>query len=530
VELADKNAASTTFTMPAADVSIMAHFTAESDVDPREELNASIEVADELDEADYTPDSWEALQDALEAAKAVAEDAGATEDRIAEALDDLEAAMNDLIGISADKADLNTQIANGENLTETDYTPDSWEIFQEKLAAAKAVRDNPNATAKEIADALTALNQAVRNMQQTPVAVAKGRLKFAIELAKNLVTTLDEMVYTPASWEALERALETADQLVKDVFAAEQAINDARNALDDAIDDLEPNPATEDKSGLDAAIRSVAGLNEANYTAASWAALESALNNARTVANDPEATEAQITDAINELKAAVNGLQLKPVVADKATLNARIAVAEGLQQGDYTAASWTQFQTALSQAKVVVANTNATQTQVNAAVSSLNLAMNRLQHETVSVDKTQLNAFIAYAKELNEANYDAASWAAFEIALADADAVSANAGATQAQVTDAYNALQYAVDNLKDNPDSGDVRDLIVELTDEVANLKALADSPFTRPLALLLAPGVDVLRDGLVGLLGGAVDPVVEGVDILLDTILIDLGLESLI
>ena len=67
---------------------------------------------------------------------------------------------------------------------------------------------------------------------------------------------------------------------------------------------------------------------------------------------------------------------------------------------------------------------------------------------TVNVNKTSLASLIAFTLGLNESQYTPASWASVATALAIAQTVNTNAGATQSQVNAAYSALDTAVGNL----------------------------------------------------------------------------------
>ena len=60
-----------------------------------------------------------------------------------------------------------------------------------------------------------------------------------------------------------------------------------------------------------------------------------------------------------------------PPVVNKNALNAAINAAEQMNEANYTAVSWNLFINALNAAKAVAANANATQTQVNSALSAL---------------------------------------------------------------------------------------------------------------------------------------------------------------
>ena len=64
--------------------------------------------------------------------------------------------------------------------------------------------------------------------------------------------------------------------------------------------------------------------------------------------------------------------------------------------------------------------------------------------EISNADKTQLDALIAECEKIEQGNYTAKSWQAFQTALANARAVSANQYATQTRVDQAYAALNQA--------------------------------------------------------------------------------------
>lgn len=68
---------------------------------------------------------------------------------------------------------------------------------------------------------------------------------------------------------------------------------------------------------------------------------------------------------------------------NKALLNEAIANAEALAEEDYTAESWTALESALQRAKAVSADENASQTQVDEALSALNAAMAALEEKPV---------------------------------------------------------------------------------------------------------------------------------------------------
>jgi len=71
-----------------------------------------------------------------------------------------------------------------------------------------------------------------------------------------------------------------------------------------------------------------------------------------------------------------------PAPTDMTALNARIDEVKNIQKGIFTDASWSTFQFALSTAQSVAGNTNATQDQVNSALSALNTTYANLRGKT----------------------------------------------------------------------------------------------------------------------------------------------------
>ena len=84
-----------------------------------------------------------------------------------------------------------------------------------------------------------------------------------------------------------------------------------------------------DKTALNAAITAaeamIATLNEADYTADSWSALQAALNAAKTIFGDVDATEDEVLSGTTVLQTAANALELLPVEQPVSYDEARIA-------------------------------------------------------------------------------------------------------------------------------------------------------------------------------------------------------------
>ena len=132
--------------------------------------------------------------------------------------------------------------------------------------------------------------------------------------------------------------------------------------------------------------------------------------------------------------------------ADKAALNAAIEAAVKLDndKGTYTAASWTAFQDALNAAQGVNESPAATDDEVANALSTLQNAQAALAKAATTDQKTDLKVEIGRADVLNESDYTADSWKAYQSALAAAQAVLSKDDASAADVEAATTTLKTA--------------------------------------------------------------------------------------
>ncbi|HAQ3447726.1 TPA: serine protease [Enterococcus faecium] len=136
------------------------------------------------------------------------------------------------------------------------------------------------------------------------------------------------------------------------------------------------------KSALEALYTSVKGTKKGDYTDNTWNAFQTALNNAKKVLNDSKATQKQVDSAKNTLDSAYKGLKKKPApTVNKTELQALYNQVKSTAKGDFTEGSWNNFQTALANAKKVLDDSKASQTQVNNAKNSLDSAFKGLQHK-----------------------------------------------------------------------------------------------------------------------------------------------------
>jgi endo-alpha-N-acetylgalactosaminidase len=183
---------------------------------------------------------------------------------------------------------------------------------------------------------------------------------------------------------AIETAGQSTAQENKFVSAAELRLTTNR--------DVPPTPTVIDKSALTALLDEVAKLKESGYTADSWKALQTQVTKANTVVKDQNATRYDVELATANLRDAIKGLVVvtpdpQPGKVDKTALEAAIAKAQALDLSSYTNASAKAVREALTKAQSVLADKNATQSQVNDAAKALQSALDGLKHQGATPNK-----------------------------------------------------------------------------------------------------------------------------------------------
>ena len=414
-------------------------------------LNAAIAEAETLDEEAYTSGTWAALEEALEAAKTVAEDTDSTQSEVDEATENLKNAMDALVE-RGDKTALNELIAEAEALDEEVYTSGTWAAFEEALEAAKAVAADADALQDAVDEAADALREALDAL------VERGD-KTALN---SLIAEADELAeedYTTGTWATFADALENAKTVAEDADATQTEIDEAKAALAEAMENL---IVRGDKSALNELIDEAEALDEEAYTSGTWAALEEALEAAKAVAEDADALQDAVDEAADALREALDALVER---GDKTALNELIAEAEALEEEAYTSGTWAALEEALEAAKAVAEDADALQDAVDEAADALREALDALVERG---DKSALNELIDEAEALDEEAYTSGTWAALEKALEAAKAVAEDADATQEEADAAKAALEEAMNALVERGDKSELDDLI----DEAEKLK----------------------------------------------------------
>lgn len=387
---------------------------------------------------DHTTSTWSAYETALNAANAIVTDNSnsdqAAVDAAKKVLEDAHAALAKRGNTDALKA----LIEEYKELKEADYTHETWVKYEEALEAANGiVADNSNKTQAEVDAAKDALKAAKEALVKAPVdpQLDKSKLQAAVDAAK----AKDENAYTTASYNAMEKVLAEAEELLTN--GKDQAAIDAKaKDLNDAVAALVERGNTDALKALIAEYKAE-GLKEADYTTDSWKAYTDALTAAEKVVKDNSNLDQAAVDAAKKALEDAHTALVKVEQINKEALKAAIDAAKAADANLYTTDSYKAMKTVLSDAEKVLKDSK-DQTEIDAAAKALNDAVTALVQRG---NTDALKALIEEYKDLKEADYTADSWKEYADALKAAKAiVEDNSNSDQAAVDAALNALRDA--------------------------------------------------------------------------------------
>ncbi|MBS6116348.1 LPXTG cell wall anchor domain-containing protein, partial [Thomasclavelia spiroformis] len=130
--------------------------------------------------------------------------------------------------------------------------------------------------------------------------------KTALKAFIDKVSDLDSTKYTETTWTQFNDALTAANGVYEDKNAMQPEVNEAYTNLVTAFLNLRLKP---NKDLLGELINQASGLYSANYTKASFDGLTKALDEAKVVFDNPNATQEEVDNAKDVLAKALAGLQ-----------------------------------------------------------------------------------------------------------------------------------------------------------------------------------------------------------------------------
>ena len=203
----------------------------------------------------------------------------------------------------ADKTALKIAIELANAITDKDLEKVIPVVANEFKAArdeANVIYNNASATQDEVNAAFDRLASV---MQKLEFYVGD---KTALKAFIDKVSDLDSTKYTETTWTQFDGALTAANGVYNDVNAMQPEVNEAYTNLVTAFLNLRLIP---DKSLLEDLINQAEGLDSTNYTKATFDGLTKALNEAKVVFENPNATQKEVDNAKATLEKAINSLE-----------------------------------------------------------------------------------------------------------------------------------------------------------------------------------------------------------------------------
>ena len=205
----------------------------------------------------------------------------------------------------SDLTKLNKLIKKAEEIekNKAEYLEATYSAFELALKEAKAIKtEDKQAT---VDAAYKKLDDAIKNLKKSADMTPFEALQAAITAANEFV----EEDYHAQTWEAFAKALDSAKKLTEksskeDLAAATEALNTAIKGLVPADQELTEVDFTQ----LEAKIAQVEGLNEADYTAESWAKLKEVYDKAKDIDGKADAVQTDVDDIVKKLNDAISAL------------------------------------------------------------------------------------------------------------------------------------------------------------------------------------------------------------------------------
>ncbi|WP_105977830.1 lectin-like domain-containing protein [Staphylococcus simulans] len=415
-----------------------------------DELKAELSKVGKLDYKDYTPDSVKPLADKEVLGNAIVTipELKTTEEikAVTQELKDLQKALVQ----KADKTELVKALEKAKTLGALDATDKEDKAVQDAVTAGNTVNEDGNATTEQVANSTKAINDAITVKERQD---ALDELQKAIDDA-NTVKKDDYKPNTVTPFEAAVTAGETtkddATKTVEEIKAATKAITDAKNALDKKAD----------KTELNTSVTTAENLGALDTNDKEDKAVQDALDKAKTVQADQNATQEAVNTAKTELDNALNAKKAQDTKEAVEKQNALDALKAELEKAKtvnkelYTTNSVKVLTDSETAGQNVVDNAaNKTTQEIEEATKALKDAQANLVSKA---DKTELVKALEKAKTLGDLVATDKEDKAVQDAVTAGEAVNEDHNVTQEQVANATKAINDAI-AAKERQDALDV-------------------------------------------------------------------------
>lgn len=393
-------------------------------------LIESVKQAKLIKDEEYTDASLLKMYNSLKNAESVINNLNASQKVVDEANKDLQGKLNDLVKyIAPDMSILINLLVQAREYKENEYSITSYSFLKQAISQGEDTLDISKVTKTQVLKAVDDLQKAIDNL---------GVDVTSLQIALKNVQEIDEMLYTPSSYQKVKNAIDSTNLLLSSTYKQFE-IDAQEKVLKDSVKQLIKRA---NKTDLQKAINDAKATYGGDYTAETMNTLKSVVSEAELVFNNLEATEEEVSNTIKKVTDALS--QLKFVV-HKEKLQVMINKVKLVKEEDYTPNSYSVLKLAYDRAMIVNDNEDATQKQVDACTSTLETSFNNLLKRA---NITLLNQKIADANVINLDNYTDESLIVFNIELIKAKELVKNLNVTQENIDTQLISLTNAMNKL----------------------------------------------------------------------------------
>ena len=235
----------------------------------------------------------------------------------------------------------------------------------------------------------------------------------------------------------------------EDLKAAEDELENAAKAYEDAIDSGDPAAIRDARDKLDAAEEKVDGLkNDVKAAEDNVKECEDIAQKADDAAKKAAEAQKAAEDAIKAADGALDRTKAKE------ELDKLLADAAKVDQSKYTPDTAKKFQDAIDAGKAASANPNSTTGQLNAAKDALNDAWKALVPKDLDEARKVLDGKVATAENVDQSKYTPDTAKKLQDAIDNGKKVAADPNATKDQLNAAAKAIDDAMSGLVTKTDA----------------------------------------------------------------------------
>ena len=353
------------------------------------------------------------------------------------------------------------------------------EAYTTAISNGNTLLQNTSATSEQLQDTIKAINNA-KNGLNGDLNSAKQALQDAVNAAPATEKTAAYYNADTTKQNSYTDAITAGSDALKAQNPTVESLTDALNKINDAKAALDGQPTN--KQDLQAAVNNSKDVKDSNnYTNADQAAktaYDDAVTAAQSVLDNKNTTQAQVTQALQDLNTAngkLNG-DAKTDAANRQALEDAVKDAPNVRNTPayYNGDSKVQdaYNKAITDGQAVLDNKDATPAEVKNALDAITNAKKALDGQPTNKDALQdaVNKSKGIKDSNNYANADQNEKTAYDNAVTAAQGVLDNENATQAQVNQALKDLNTANSKL-----NGDAK---TDAANRVALEEAVKEAP----------------------------------------------------